>query len=113
MIPLKITYKDIEPSKAISENIREHFEKIEPLCQDAISCRIVISRPHHHSRKGMIYHVEILVSMRGDTLVVNREPEKNAGHEDVYVSIRDAFISLQRLLLERNQRVHIRHQARA
>jgi len=60
---------------------------------------VVISAPHRHHNQGKVFHVNILLNLPGrETLVVNHEPEKNKGHEDAFVAIRDAFQSMEREL---------------
>lgn len=120
--PLKITFRDMLPSKAIEDNIREKAGKLESLCDDILSCRVIVEAPHRHHRKGKAYVVRIDITVPGGELVVNREPKrliaaraareeelektfaeshepsKHAAHEDAYVAIRDAFNAAGRKL---------------
>ena len=102
--PPQITFKDIDASDAIEAKIRERIERLERYVPQIISCRVVVQVPHRHRKKGRIYKVAINVSVPGDRIVVNRNPERDNSHEDVYVAIRDAFDAAERQLQEYNQR---------
>jgi cold shock CspA family protein len=121
-IPLKITFRDMPPSKAIEENIREKASKLDSLCNDITSCRVIVDAPHRHHHKGKAYVVRINMTVPGGGLVVNREPNrlvaarvphaqdleknlaenhepsKHAAHADAYVAVRDAFNAVGRKL---------------
>ena len=47
-IPLKITFRNMEPSKAIEDNIREKAAKLDSLCDRIMSCRVTVEAPHRH-----------------------------------------------------------------
>jgi ribosome-associated translation inhibitor RaiA len=79
----------MEPSDAISEAIRKKAEKLEDY-SEITSCHVVIETPHRHQQKGRVHHVKVHVTLPGHDFTIDREPELG-GHEDVYVSIRDAF----------------------
>jgi cold shock CspA family protein len=121
-IPLKITFRNMEPSKAIEDNIREKAAKLDSLCDRIMSCRVTIEAPHRHHHKGKAYQVRIDITVPGDELVIDRapkrleaataqhdgeleidftevhEPSKHAAHEDAYVALRDAFNAAGRKL---------------
>jgi cold shock CspA family protein/ribosome-associated translation inhibitor RaiA len=121
-IPLKITFRNMPPSPAIEENVREKAAKLDTLFDDITSCRVIVEAPHRRHHKGKAYVVRIDITVPGDELVVNRapkrldaakvmhpeelekdlaeshEPSKHAAHEDLYVAIRDAFNAANRKL---------------
>ncbi len=121
-IPLQITFRNMPPSNAIEENIREKAAKLDSLFDGIMSCRVIVEAPHRHHHKGKAYEVRIDMTVPGGELVVNRapkrldaaksvspeelekvlteshEPSKHAAHEDVYVTIRDAFNAAGRKL---------------
>jgi cold shock CspA family protein/ribosome-associated translation inhibitor RaiA len=121
-IPLKITFRDMEPSKAIEDNIRERADKLDALYDRIMSCRVTVEAPHRRHHKGKAYVVRIDMTVPGGELVVNRapkrlaaakaarpeeleielaesrEPSKHGAREDLYVAIRDAFNAAGRKL---------------
>ncbi len=98
-IPLQVSFRNMEPSKAIEDRVREKAAKLEQYFHHLTSCRVVIEAPHRHHHKGKIYHVKIEMGVpRKSELVVSNEREQNHAHEDIYVAIRDAFATAERQL---------------
>lgn len=120
--PLKITFRNMPPTPAIEETIREKAAKLESYYDRILGCRVVVEAPHRHHHKGKAYLVRIDLTVPGGELVINRgpsrlnaaklrdpeladkdlaeshQPSKHAAHEDLYVAIRDAFNSAARKL---------------
>lgn len=127
-IPLKITFRDMAPSPAIEANIREKAAKFDELYDRVMSCHVIVEAPHRHHHKGKAYQVSIHLTVPGGELVINRAPKrldaaksprpeklekdlaeshevgKHAAHEDVYVTIRDAFNAAGRKLQDHARR---------
>ena len=119
---LQITFRNMPPSPAIEDTIREKADKLDSYYDRILGCRVVVEAPHRRHHKGKAYLVRIDLTVPGGELVVNRarnplnaaklrdpelagndlaeshEPSKHAAHEDVYVAIRDAFNSAGRKL---------------
>jgi cold shock CspA family protein/ribosome-associated translation inhibitor RaiA len=127
-IPLQITFRNMPPSQAIEDNVREKVSKLECFYDRIMSCRVIVEAPHRHHRKGKAYAVRIDLAVPGGELVINRspkrlkaaesllpeppeiklmeshEPSKHAAHADVYVAIRDAFSAAGRKLQDHARR---------
>jgi cold shock CspA family protein/ribosome-associated translation inhibitor RaiA len=121
-IPLQITFRNMLPSGAIENAIREKASKLDSFYGRILSCRVIVEAPHRHHRKGKAYEVRIDLTVPGAELVINRapkhlkaaklllsersekelvethEPSKHAAHGDPYVAIRDAFNAAGRKL---------------
>jgi cold shock CspA family protein/ribosome-associated translation inhibitor RaiA len=121
-IGLQITFRNMPPSEAIENNIREKAAKLETFYNRIMGCRVTVEAPHRHHHKGKAYHVRIDLTVPGDEIVINRapirldavklvkarasendliehhQPSKHAAHADVYVAIRDAFNAAGRKL---------------
>jgi ribosomal subunit interface protein len=98
-VPLQIAFEGIQHSDAIETRIREEMQKLEQFFHRIVSARVVVARPQHRHHKGDIYQVRIhLVVPEAHDIVVSREPAANGAHEDVYVTIRDAFKAARRQL---------------
>lgn len=103
-IPLHISFRDMKPSEKIKRRIEERVDRLGKFSDRITSCRVVVSAPHRHQHKGMLYHVAISLGVPGGELVVNRDPAGKHAHEDVYVALRDAFNALQRQLRDHVRR---------
>ena len=127
-LPLQITFRNMPPSEAIENNVREKAARLETLYDGIISCRIIIEAPHRHHHKGKAYQVSIDMTVPAGEIVVNRapkrldaaktprpeelendlieshEPSKHGAHADLYVAIRDAFNAAARKLQDHARR---------
>lgn len=99
MIPFNIVSRDFSVTEAIQSEIEGHVSRLEQVCGRITSCDVVLSLPHKRLHKGRIFHLVVKVHVPGDTLVVNREPEMNADHEDFHLAARDAFGAMKRCLV--------------
>lgn len=96
-VPLQITARNFELTEAIEGAIREKAEKLDSFFERIMSCRVLVEAPvKSHHQKGVVYNVRVNVTFPGGEIVVNREP-----HEDLYVSINNAFETAHRQLKER------------
>ena len=103
-IPLDLAFRNMDPSDAVAERVREKAAKLGQYCDRIHGCRVVVEAPHRHHHKGKIYKVSVEIDVPGQRLVVNRSPDKKHAHEDVYVAIRDAFNDARRLLEHRHHK---------
>ena len=106
-LPLQITFRDMDPSEAVEQAIREKANKLEEFNDRITSCHVVIETPHRHHHKGRVHHIKIHMALPGREVTIDREPERGA-HEDIYVAIRDAFDAARRQLrdLSKKQAEH-------
>ena len=104
-IPLRITFHKMEPSESIESEIRRRAEKLDRFSEHIMDCRVSVEFSSKNHKKGNLFHVVIEIDVPGNKIVVSREPEKNHAHEDVNVTIRDAFSSARRQLEDFERRV--------
>jgi cold shock CspA family protein/ribosome-associated translation inhibitor RaiA len=97
-IPLDISFRHVEHSPAIEAEIRKKAEQLETFFDRITGCSVVIEAPHHHHQKGSLYHVRLRIAVPHKEIVVDREPSAHHAHEDVHVTIRDAFKEARRQL---------------
>ena len=98
--PIQIVFQNLDPSPAIEAAIRERAEKLDRFYDRIMNCRVVVEAPHKHHRRGTLYNVRFEVTVPVEKLLVSRDPAQDHAHEDVYVSIRDAFDAMRRQLEE-------------
>lgn len=103
-LPLQITFRNMEASEAVEDNIRKWVAKLEKVSAELISCRVVVEAPLPRKQKGGHFHTRIDLALPGREIVVNREPPAHHSYVDVYVSLRDAFENARRLLSEEVRR---------
>lgn len=122
-LPIQITYRNMEPSPAVTARVEAEAAKLDTFFDRITSCRVVIEAPHRHHKWGELFHVRIELSVPGAELVVSHEPTPHSAlshddeaalqkhfeihpeHKDVYVAIRDAFGSARRQLQDHVKRM--------
>jgi cold shock CspA family protein len=122
-IPLQITFKNMAPSEVIETHVREAAKKLESFYGEIMGCRVMVEAPHQHHRKGKQYHIRIDLTVPGGEFVIKRAPRlitdrpsrfehapdevalqesrelsKYSAHDDIRLSIRDAFDAARRKL---------------
>ncbi len=98
-VPLQIVFEQIGHSDALEAAVRREATKLERFYDRITSARVVIARPQHRHHKGDTYCVRVHIAVPGGKHIdVTRDPAVTGRHEDVYVTIRDAFDTAGRQL---------------
>jgi ribosomal subunit interface protein len=105
LLPLQITFRDMEPSAALESRIRALAERLEKFSSHIVRCHVIVATPHKHGQQGGLYEVHIHITTPGGMIIANREHREHHSHEDVHVALRDAFRAVRRQL-EDYERVH-------
>lgn len=104
IIPLEISYRDVEKTEAIDNLIREKAAKLDKVCDHIVSCRVAVEKPHEYVKTGNKYRVRLDISVPpGHSVVVNKEPGRTKMHDPLPTVIREAFKAAERQLRELNK----------
>ena len=79
-IPIKITYRNIDPSDAIEKSIRTHAEKLEAFDARIHWCNVAVEAEGKHQHKGRIYRIAVNLGLPGKTITANRAGPHNPAH---------------------------------
>ena len=115
--PLQITFKDMDVSTSVYRRIEEKVAKLERHFTRMISCHVVISKClKSASNKHLLglFQVHIAVEMPGEMVVVERNPALKGASENMYLTIKMAFDTMERRLRAfiDKQRSHVKtHEA--
>lgn len=97
--PLQITFRNMDTSAAVEEDIHQRVDKLETMHGPFISCKVVVEAPARHQQQGGLFNVRIDITSAAGKFVVNKEPASaNKAHTDCYVALRDAFKAAARQL---------------
>jgi cold shock CspA family protein/ribosome-associated translation inhibitor RaiA len=97
-VPLQVTFRNVDHSDAIDARVRERVGWLEEFNDQIISCRVVVGLPHKHHLTGNICHVSVNLRVPGQEIVVNRSPDLQGAHKDMYIAIHDTFDEVRRRL---------------
>ena len=116
ILPLQITFRNMQPSEAVAGRIRSEAAKLDRYYERITSCRVVVEAPHRHHKWGELFLIRIGVGVPGEEIVVRHAPnqrgamtgpdarkwvkclEADTRHKDIYVTIHDAFKAARRRL---------------
>lgn len=99
MLPLEITWRDLEPDPEIEGAIRGRVQALERFGRNLMRCHVTIDVPHRRHRSGASYQVRIVLSVPNTELVVVT-PDSNPEHRNARAAVRDAFDAITRELEE-------------
>jgi len=113
LLPLQITFRDLEPSPALETRIRELVQRLEKFSAQIVRCHVIVESGHGHGHQGHLYEVHFQITTPGGSIIVNREHRERQSHEDVHVALRDAYRAVRRRLQdhERRRRREVKHHA--
>ena len=94
--PLDITFRHMDPSPAVEARIREKLDELERYYDRIVGCRVVVEQDHRHHQKGNLFRIRLDITLPGKTIAIDRKGTKNQAHQDVYVTVRDAFAAAKR-----------------
>jgi cold shock CspA family protein len=101
----QISFRGLGSSPSVEAQIRHRAEELEQFSDRVSACKVMVEAAHRHHRQGRIYHVRIDLTVAGGEIVVNREPSQDHAHEDLHVTIRDAFDAARRRLQDHMRRL--------
>ena len=109
-IPLQITARNFDLTETIEDAIREKAQKLDLFYDQIMRCRVLVEAPHRRHHKGGLFNTRIDITVPGGEIVIKREP-----HEDLYVSIGDAFRAARRQIEDytRQQRREVKYHEEA
>lgn len=117
-LPVQITYRNMQPSPAVTERIHAEAAKLDRFYSRITSCRIMIEAPHRHHKWGELFHIRVELGVPGAEIILGHEPsshaahthdatakwtkhlEPNPRHKDIYVAIHDTFKHARRRLAD-------------
>ena len=111
MEALQIHFLDTSGSEAIEARVRERVEHLTRFCGDIVKCDVWVATPHGHHRKGALYGIRIRLTVPGEEIDIDMQPEE----ADIRVAIREAFGAARRKLedYERKRRGDVKAHPRA
>jgi hypothetical protein len=97
-IPLDLTFRDMEPSEAVTTTIRSSLDRLGKIFGRIQRCVVVIERPHHSQRHGQGFHVRLQLVVPDRVFTIARDPAHDDEHMNVFTAIGDAFRAARRQL---------------
>jgi ribosome-associated translation inhibitor RaiA len=97
-LPLQITFRRMDPSPALASRIRALVSRLEKFDAHITRCHVIVAPPPRHRRHGASYDFHIDIELPERVIAVRRARSGEAGHEDPFIALRDAFRAARRKL---------------
>lgn len=95
----EITYRNFEPSERVRARVDKELKRIETHFPRITACKVLVEGGSGRRRTGDLTKVHLhLVLPGGKEVSVSEMGDEKHAHEDVIVSIRDAFRAAERQL---------------
>jgi cold shock CspA family protein/ribosome-associated translation inhibitor RaiA len=121
ILPLQITFRNIESSEVVKGWIQKEAKKLDEFHGNITGCRVVVELPNRRRKAGNLYHVRVDLTVPGGEMVVKRQPnlralpgrvvmkpqkslEVRVPHKDLRQAINDAFGAMRRRLQDYSRR---------
>ncbi len=104
---LRITYRQMDSSDALSALIREEFEKLKEFFDRIVACRVAVEQPHRRHRQGKHFRVRVDLIVPNGEIVVGRDPPEHVAHEDPRIAVTETFRAVGRKLQDYVQRIRL------
>ena len=100
---VEVTFRNMQTSDWLEQDILERAAKLETYCPDIVTCRVMIDKPHHHKSAGRRFSVHIDIAVPGEEIAVSHSPNvrkqsDDGPRKDVLAVVREAFSSARRQL---------------
>jgi len=113
IVPLQITFRQMEPSAALEARIRKLAGRLERFSEHIMRCRVIVEPLPHHSHQGALHEIHIDITLPDEEIAIRHTHPADHAHEDPYVALRDAFRAARRRLedYERKHRLDVKTHA--
>lgn len=98
ILPLQITFRQMEPSPALEARIRELASRLDKFSAEIMRCHVIVEPLAGHKHQGSLYDLRINITLPDEQIAIRRTHSANHAHEDPYVALRDAFRAARRKL---------------
>ncbi|HSN55693.1 MAG TPA: HPF/RaiA family ribosome-associated protein [Candidatus Sulfomarinibacteraceae bacterium] len=98
-VPLQLQFRDMDPDPHIEDRVRRRADRLERLCDDLISCRVLVAEPHSSATSGSPWRVRIEARVPpGHELVVHKKPGDHDLGDSLETVVTNAFDAMERQL---------------
>lgn len=100
-IPLQLQFRNLESDRRIEEKIRDRVSRLDSMCHNLTSCRVLVGKPHQNSSSGSPWRVKVELRVPpGHELVVHKKPGDHDLQDSLETVVNDAFDAAERQLKE-------------
>ncbi len=107
----QVTFRNFPESEAVREAVQKNLDRLERFFPRITGCHVVLEAAQQNHHRVHDYHVVIEMCVPGHKIVVSHNHGIRESHQDIYVTIRDAFSAATRQLEDyvRERRGQVKH----
>lgn len=96
-VPLEVTFDGISHSQWVEDYIHERADRLDRMCDNLTSCRVVVERAQHHHHTGNPFRARVEVTLPPKKeLVADKEGTVGDPHVQLRPVIRKAFEAMEK-----------------
>ncbi len=100
---VEVTFRNLNASQWLEQEIRERAARLETYCPKIIACRVFVGKPHRYNVNGSRFNVHIDIVVPGEEIAVSHSPHfrkqsEDGTRKDIRTVVRDAFAAAKRQL---------------
>lgn len=103
MIPLQVTYRGMERSASLEQEVADRIDKLGRSGETILSCKVSIEATTPFA-KGHVFNVHAKAMTTHGEVVVSSDEDRKDNHDDAYVAVRHAIDTLLRRVQEARER---------
>lgn len=100
---IEIYFHGLDKSEFVENNIKEKIERLLKFEPKIMAVYVTVESPHLHRQRDRLYKIKIKLELPNRVINISKDHGIDEAHRDVYVAIRDAFKTLERMLKEDNR----------
>lgn len=106
---LRITFRGMEPSRALEDRILELTSRLETFCDDITGCHVVIEELSRKHRHGNPFHVRVSLHGAKRDIVGECERATPRNVKSAFEALDEAFARAERQLQRRVDLLQMHH----
>jgi hypothetical protein len=81
--PTTVTFPGTQTSPWLEAEILRRARRLSVICDEILSCRVVVSIPHRHHRRGNRFSLRIELAVPGEELAITRDANVHSVVKDL------------------------------
>ncbi|WEX08177.1 HPF/RaiA family ribosome-associated protein [Chelativorans sp. AA-79] len=103
--PLKITFRNMEPSEAVEAHVLRRMKELEKRFDRIVDCEVVIEAAARKRISGRAFKVHVNLHVPGQDIDLARLIGRGAAADNISLAVHEAFSAAARRLLDRKQQM--------
>lgn len=104
-VPPVISYRNIDPSPAVSEIVGRRIAVLERIDDRITGCEVTLDAPQKRKLHGRVFRAHLNLHMPGPDVSVSREVAQGSARDDLLLAVNRAFSAAEKHLKRRKKKM--------